>query len=113
MMDAMIRQLVDRSYGMLLESFLVKFMQTSAKSSMCHKLIADWVLFSNAVSDGRFESLCRQIQDAEFCYAVAKAVSRKTGREWEGSFVPPYMVSSCFYHIRLDTAKRGKLKVVV
>jgi hypothetical protein len=107
MMDAMITHLVGRSNEMPLEDFLVEFLQTNVKGSAGRKLIADWVVWSNLAPDLKFEGFLREIQDTDFCYAVAKAVLRKTVKEWEGDFVPPHMVSPCFYHTPSDAPKLG------
>jgi hypothetical protein len=104
--DAMISHLVGCSHKMVLEDFLVEFLQTNAKGSTGRKLIADWTAWSNDVaSDAKSKSLLQQIQDADFCYAVAKAVWRKTFKEWDGDLVPPYMVSPCFYHTHSDVTR--------
>ena len=50
------------------------------------------------VPDAKFGVLLQKVQDADFCYALPKAVLRKTGKEWERDFVPPYVMSTCFYH---------------
>lgn len=59
------------------------------------------------VSDVKPKDLLRQVADTDFCYAVAKAVLRKTGREWEGETLPPYLTSSCFYHAHTDSDRAG------
>lgn len=106
--DAMIAHLVGCSQDMLLEDFFVEFLQTNAKGSAGRKLIADWVVvWSNAASDVKFKSLLHQSYDANFCYAVARAALRKTGKEWESDFVPPYAVSSCSYHNHSVAARLG------
>jgi hypothetical protein len=98
MMDAMITHLVKRSDEMLLDDFLVKFLQANAKGSAGRKLIADWMAWSNVVPDAKFGVLLQKVQDADLGYALPKAVLRKTGKEWERDFVPPYVMSTCFYH---------------
>lgn len=98
LMNAMIVHLVQHCEEMRLQDFLTEFLQSNGKGSMGRKLIADWLVSSMVVSDAKPKDLLRQIQDADFCYAVAKAVLRKTCREWEGDLTPPYIVSPCFYH---------------
>jgi len=105
--DAMVSHLVNWSHEMLLENFLIEFLQTNAKGSAGRKLIADWMMWSDVVSDVNCKNLVQQIQDADFCYAVAKAVLRKTCKEWEGDLVPPYVASPCFYHTHSDVARAG------
>lgn len=106
-MDAMIAHLVTRFDEMLLEDFLAEFLQMNTKGSMGRKLIADWIVWSMVVSDIKPKDLLRPIEDAGFCYAVAKAVLRKTCREWDGDLVPPYVVSSCFYHTHSQADRAG------
>jgi hypothetical protein len=98
LMGAMLTHLFKRSDEMLLGNFLVRDLQTNAKGSAAHKLIADWVVWSNEVSEAKLMSLFQRVQDRDLCYEVAKAVLRKTGKEWEGNFLPPYLVSPCLYH---------------
>lgn len=106
-MDAMIAHLIQRFDQMLLEDFLADFLRINAKGSTGRKLIADWMVWSMVVSDVKPKKLLQQIQDADFCYAVAKAVLRKTCKEWEGDLVPPYVVSSCFYHTHTEAERAG------
>lgn len=107
MMDKMITHLIARFDEMLLENFLAEFLQTNAKGSMGRKLITDWIVWSMVVSDIKPKDLLRPIKDADFGYAVAKAVLRKTCREWDGDMVPPYVVSSCFYHVHAQANRAG------
>ena len=51
MMGAMIAHLVGLSHEMLVEDFVVEFLQTNGEASIGRKLIADWVAWSNVVSD--------------------------------------------------------------
>jgi hypothetical protein len=106
-MDAMVAHLITRYDQMLLEDFLTEFVRTNAKGTTGRKLIADWIVWSMVVSDVRPKDLLQRVQDADFCYAVAKAVLRKTCREWEGECVPPYTVSPCFYHVHSQADRAG------
>lgn len=104
-MDVMVSHLTRRSDEMLPQEFLARFLQTNARDSTGRKLIVDWIAWSMPVSDSEVKKLLKQVQDANFAYAVAKAVLRKTCREWEGNFVPPYMVSPDLYHAHSEAGR--------
>jgi len=101
-MDVMVSHLIRRSDEMLPQEFLARFLQTTARDSIGRKLIVDWIAWSMPVSYNEVKKLLKQVQDADFAYAVAKAVLRKTCKEWEGELVPPYVVSPSLYHIHFE-----------
>ena len=99
---AMILHLVRRSNEIPLPE-----LQTNAKGSTGRKLMADWVVWSMEVPDVELKKNLEEVQDADFGYAVAKAMLRKTCKEWEGDLLPPYIASPCLYHTHLQLGSVG------
>jgi hypothetical protein len=77
------------------------------KGSAGRKLMADWIVWPAGELDIRSMSILQQLQDSDFCYAVARAGLRMTRKEWEGDLMPPYVLSPCLYHTHLNVGRIG------
>jgi hypothetical protein len=105
--DLMITHLIGRYEEMLLEDFLGEFLRSNAKGSTGRKLVVDWITWSTFFSDVKPKALLHQIQDADFCYALAKGVLKKMSMALEGDLAPKYLVSPCFYHVHSQVGRAG------
>jgi hypothetical protein len=105
--DLMIAHLTSRYQEMLLEDFLAEFLRTNPRGSKGRKLVVDWITWSTFFSDVKPEALLQQIQDADFCHALAKGGLKKMAMVLDGIPAPKYSVSTCFYHVHSQADRAG------